>query len=233
MIYLQSIVTIIVCCLAWYLARLSQNTDLKRQEVRKINRLIFNLLDLKYWVDKEIDLDQQLSTFLDEYEKEVLKHAPNITKDQFNGVRTILTEIIKQQILNQSRLADIEVIIEEIIKELAEVDPVFAFELTGKYQISVNLSRIKDFINKIDSLPENGMISETIVNQLFRPKMMKDLQMELRINIPRIAKKADKKTYKSVKILPNTETIVIDKKEIQQFLSELVPKLINLIEPAT
>jgi hypothetical protein len=223
--YFPSIITIVVCCLSWYLIRVNQNTDLKRQENRKLNRLVFNLLELKYWVDEEVDLDRQLSYVLDAYENEVIRQASDITRDDFKRIRVTIIDILKQQIPTHSRIAGLEDTIEDIIKELAEVDPVFAFELTGKYQLTVNTGRIAGLMEAAGTSGAGGEVSGMIVSQVLRPKMLKDLQVDLQINVPLIAKKAGKKIYKRVQELPPSTAAEVDKNEVSQFLKELVPTL--------
>lgn len=231
MIYLTSIITalvsIFVCCLSWYLVRVNQNTDLKRQENRKLNRLIFNLLELKFWIDKEVDIDQQLGRLLDAYEHEIIQRDIDITPEGFKEIRVAITEILKQQILTHSEIPALEDNIEVIIRDLAEVDPVFAFELTGKYRITVHMARIQEILDAAGPPPENSTIPQIMVNDILRPKILKDLQKELHIHIPLIAKKTDKKTYNDLRLLPESTTTEIDIVEVSRFLKDLVPKLLE------
>ena len=229
---ISGIASILVCCLSAYIIRINQNTDLKRLENRKRNRLIFSLLELKFWIDKEVDLNQKLEQFLNVYELEVAKHVTDITPADFREMRVTVMTILKQQLLIHSEIPALEENIESIIRELAEVDPVFAFELTGRYQITAHTARIQALIVAAGTPPEeDSHTPHIIVNDILRPQMLKDLQKELVVHIPMIAKKTDRRTYKELQTLPPSSTDEIDMNGLREVLKDLIPQLLAARRP--
>src|ERR1700743_3777153 len=84
--YITSFLSIITCLLAWFLGVFSKLSDLKLQERRKLNLLIYNLLELKFWLDKEVLLDYKLTELLDIYWKEMEETISGYSKEM-NSMR--------------------------------------------------------------------------------------------------------------------------------------------------
>jgi hypothetical protein len=228
--YLPFIVSIIVCLLAWYLTLVSKDKDIKLQNERKMNRLIFNLLELRLLIQKEAAVDEQINQLLKAYESEVSRYKDKFTKEQFQEARETITVAVKEMVLRQTQLLQIEGSINDILNELAEVDPVFAFELNGRFQITAHIQRLNDMMPRLVPESEGQEMPRLIVDKLLRPKIVQDLLNELNNYLPVIAKKGGKDVYKKYLALNIPQSVEINMQELNQFLSGFVPMLFEFAE---
>jgi hypothetical protein len=216
---------------AWFLGFTNQQYTFNRQDKIKLKRLLFNLMELRYWIQKELHLDKQMKEILDLFFVEMLKHIP-FPADQMPGIKQMMLGIIRKQFLLQPKLPDLESSIETIVKELAEVDPVFAFELTGKFHVTEKISAIQSYLAQVDA-PQGDDPSEKdrIMELVLRPQMMGEVVRQLDEHILDIARKISRNMLNQVKAMVYSPDEGIDKEQTMAFLNEYIPRLLEHAPP--
>gem|GEM_PF-3632591 len=224
---IDKLIPVFAVITAWFLGTASQRYGFKRQDKIKLKRLFFNLMELRYWIEKELQLDKQLNEVLELFFAEMNKRLP-IPDDQVQAIKPMMLGIIRKQFLMQPKLPDLESSIDTIVKELAEVDPIFAFELTGKFRVTEKIAAIQSYLAQVDATNEEDQVQkDRIIDQVLRPHMMADVVKELDKHILDIAKKINRTTLKEVKALVYSTEQGIDKTEVLAFLKGYIPQLLE------
>ncbi|MFL0093016.1 hypothetical protein V3A08_15580 [Tenacibaculum maritimum] len=107
----------------------------------------------------------------------------------------MITEILKNKIVQPNKIKEIEINIDSTINELAEIYPVFAYQLSGKYKIKELLEGTENYFNEVSEFIEK-MPKE--LTEWIQPKLSNELFEELDEYILEIAKKINRKTKKDI-----------------------------------
>jgi len=225
----EKLIPVLSIIIGWFLGVANQRFTYSRQDKIKLKRLLYNLMELRYWIEKEIKLDHQLTMILDLYIVELQKQLP-LPSDQLPAMKTMMTGIIRKQFLVQPKLPDLENSIANIIKELAEVDPVFAFELTGKFHVTEKITMIQSYLEEVE-VPEgeDSTAKDRLLENVLRPQIMDDVIKQLDDYISTIAGMIGRKTLKKVKSAVYEVDEVLDSEEVLSFLKSYIPRLLSLV----
>jgi hypothetical protein len=226
-LYIGALSSIIVCLLAWCLNLLGKLGEQQLQDSKKINRVVFNLLELKFWVEKELALEAQLTPLLDRYVKDLASNQIALTEQFISQMRSVVSAQVKHLLSEGGEIPEIEGKLDEIVSELAEVDPIFAFVLKDKYKLTPHILRARQLITGLAGA-DNPEIQAQVINGLMRPRILADLGQELDQNLPALAKKAGRKTYRGYKKLVLQQPVPIDAEKLNAFMEGYVRDLLLL-----
>jgi hypothetical protein len=225
MIYLPIITAIISGLLVWALGRWNANKDEHKQEKKRLNRLLYNMLELKHWVDKEISAEPFIARYMGKMTAAIKTLDPEKTEAEIVEMAGLISAGIKRVIFKQPQLPRLEQNIAEIVRDYSEINPFFAFDLTGKYQLTENLELMKEYL--VGVVPEDIDMPEAtaFMNQLLRPTMLADLQRDLITHLPQIAKMINDHTLKMINENHLSQKAEIDEGELENYCQEMIPRL--------
>lgn len=227
MTYLPILTAVVSGLLVWLLGRFNTHKEDRKQEIKRLNRLLYNLLELKHWIDKEISADAFIAEYAEKMIAAIAAIDESRSEEQLSELKMILASGIKRVIVKQPQLQRLEQNINEIVKDYSEIDPFFAYDLTGKYQLTENLAFIKDSIGDIVPGAELIPNASLFMGQLIRPSLLADLQQDLVHHLPQIAAMINKKALTRVKKEYLSTVVPIDSAAIDTYCRDMLPNLIN------
>tara|TARA_R110000868_G_scaffold375435_1_gene639948 strand:- start:201 stop:680 length:480 start_codon:yes stop_codon:yes gene_type:complete len=139
--------------------------------------------------------------------------------------KPMISQILKESIVKPERITEIENNIDGTIEELAEIYPIFAYELSGQYKVKEKLNNADKYFQKInDSFEE----FPTEIKDWIEPKMSTELISEFDEFLIAIAKKIGRKTNRNVweKLKPNVED---DNSELDEFIDKFLTEAKKII----
>jgi hypothetical protein len=211
----------------WGLTKLNINIEHKRQQTVKLKRLLYNLLALKTWVEKEVHMDQQLNRLLTIYADEVGQKMPE-GAIYVRSKQAWMLQYIKKKFLSTDKFTAISENIEITLKELSEIDPIFAFELSGIYNITEKLDMVKGYLDglsaeiNIDVEMQDGDI---VFDEMLRPQIINEVFVQLQEHVLVVAKMIDIKTYEKVAGMRQQVITPIDEADFKRFMAPLITKI--------
>lgn len=198
----------------WFLARYTDR--------RKLKKLLFHLLELRYHLSRESAITQ--------FTLELKPELMNRLMKQFDGDFEISDEefvFMMQKMMpmnpaNDNRMAQLEANIDQVILEMAEIYPIFAYELSGQYQIKERIAHISHMSEMLHEMPFN-------YKAFIQPKMNKNIMDNIEKNILSISGKIGMACIRETrkKLLPPDK---INTEEVEEFLDEYVQKILTAIE---
>ena len=137
-------------------------------------------------------------------------------------LKPIITNILKNSIVQPSKIAQIEENIDLTISELSEIYPIFAYELSGSYKIKEKLDSAEQYFQTISIQFDEEFPAE--IKDWIKPKISTELILNFDEYIKAIAKKIGRKTENNVseKLNPKDE---IDISELDKLIEEYVIKI--------
>lgn len=207
--------------MGWGLSEFGKLSVEKRRNRKKLKKLLFNLLELRWLLKRELDLNKEITIYIERFKARLSEKFGSEATDGIDMVKPILIEILKDKIVESNRIKEIETNIDLTITELAEIYPVFAYELSGTYKIKQRLESAEDYFNKISSLTEE--LPEEYKDWI-KPKISSGLLNEMDTYIVAIAKKISRKTRKNISNRLSFSNIY-DTEEIDEFLNQYIEKI--------
>ncbi|OOQ58287.1 hypothetical protein [Mucilaginibacter pedocola] len=226
MAYLPIITAVISGLLVWVLGRWNTNREERKQEKKRLNRLLYNMLELKHWVDKEISAEPFVTKAMEQMCVTIKAIEPERTDAELSEMFTVIAAGIKRAIFKQPQLPRLEQNISEIVRDYSEIDPFFAYDLTGKYQLTENLELMKDYLNGV--IPEDMELPDAtaFMNQLMRPTFLGELQKDLIIHLPQIAGMIGPETLETVRKNHLNTKVPVNTADLERYCREMIPQLI-------
>lgn len=129
MVYLPIITAIISSLLVWALGRWNANKDERKQEKKRLNRLLYNMLELKHWVDNEICVEPFIARYMEKMTAAIKTLDPEMTEAEIAEMAGLISARMKRVIFKQPQLFRLEQNIAEIVRDYSEIDPFFAYNL--------------------------------------------------------------------------------------------------------
>jgi hypothetical protein len=226
MIYLPIITAIISGLLVWALGRWNASKDEHKQEKKRLNRLLYNMLELKHWVDKEVSAEPFITCYMEKMTVAIQIAVPDKSQAELAEMSAIISSGIKRVIFKQPQLSRLEQNITEIVRDYSEIDPFFAFDLTGKYQLTENLELMKEYLTGVVPGDVDMPDATAFMNQLLRPTMLADLQRDLIKHLPQIAGMISDNTLAMVNKNHLSSKAEIDEAELEKYVRDMIPRLI-------
>lgn len=218
--------------IGWLLSLGTKLFEFNIQDKRKLNKLLFYLLELRFHFQQaylnRIEPDRIFDLFI---KKIILRY--NLQQEEESEIRTNL-EPMRQQIedgINEAIPSHgvpdyLMENIDEILIDLAEAFPILAYELSGQHNIKERLSDIDEYLDKTRIYtPDNPIDLKSLIN----PKVINSLIEELDESILHVSKKISRKTYKRSKeklsFLMETNANALESEEVNEFIEEYIVEM--------
>ena len=99
----------------------------KRQDKRKLKRLLFYLLELRFLFIKEFNAQKEIKEFYERAEEKLKSEFGENTKSEIEIAKPIVERIIKNNLGGNNKINLLEENIDSVIDDLAEVFPILAY----------------------------------------------------------------------------------------------------------
>jgi len=222
--WINVILPIFTLIIGFVLAQFGELFKERKEKKKKFKKLLFNLLRLHFVLKKEYESEK----FFKSYTDEVLLNLPDdlreqATNDLINSSPKILNAIKKSN-LSIEKVTYLEQNINVIIEELAEIFPIFAFELIEEYRIKERLQQIEIYLNSM--IEATNELPPAEINDWITLQVKRTAIDRLGFYIKSASVSINKKTKKAVnKILDDNSTeIIIDEKILNEFIKEFNEK---------
>jgi len=219
--WIKIIAPLIGVLLGWGLSEKAKLWADKRTDKRKLKRLLFYVLELRFHFTRELNVQEEIDTFIESATTRLKTEFGEEVELEIDMYKPFVMEILKTNLSEDNQLDFLEENIDSVIVDLSEVFPVFAYELSGQHRIKERLNKSDNYLTELEGLTE-GMPFD--IKNWLQPKITKDLLKDLDDNLNRIALKIDKKTAKEVK----EKIIKMDNRDnsgVQEFLEEYIEKV--------
>ena len=222
--------TILAGLLGWCYGRLNVRSEEKKQQQKRLKRLLYNMLELKNWVDRMIGAEAVTIRYRERMIAGIAARYPEKEPAELVEIGHKISAGLKQMVLQLPQTARLEQTITEIIREFSEIDPFFAYELTGKYQLTETLDLIKNWAAGL--VPGADSVTQTslFLDQLLRPVMLAELQRDLIAHLPQIATQIGKATLTTVQKEHLSTAVVLDSPAMENYCNEMLPRLFASME---
>ncbi len=229
--WIKTILPLFGVALGWLLSERGKIFADKRQDKRKLKKLLFYLLELRYHFAKELSLELDLDKYFGILKNKVAEKF-SFDKDDpdfdigLNVWKPILEQMISKTKNQDDRFERLSENIDKILIDLAEIFPILAYELSGRHNIKERLSRADAYFSEIQSLADEIPFD---IKQWINPKLTKDLLDDLDESIRKIAIQIDNQTLHSSIETINKMTFDDDYYEMEQLIDEYLDKVIENI----
>lgn len=221
---IKAIIPIVALVVGFFLGEQGKNRNTIKEDRKKLNKLVFYLLELRVYLVSELKLSEELDEILFKLKAFLVERlGPSIEFDP--GQVKPLLEPILQKHITTNQLEYLENNADTIIGELAESFPIFAYELIGKYKIKDRLKKADAYFQDISSLTKEFPFD---LKEWIAPKMTEKLLEEYDYDLKKIASRLGKK------ILADTEEKIElqdkrDDTEMEKYFHEYVNKLVGAL----
>ena len=227
--WIKMILPFIGVVLGWLLSESGKIFADRRQDKRKLKKLLFFLLELRYHFAKELSNEIELDKYLVLLENKVATKF-GVSKDdpdfhlESNISKPVIKELISKNSNQDDKFEYLAENIDKILIELAEIFPILAYELNGQHNIKERISKVDKYINDVKSMTDEMPFD---IKQWINPKLTAELLANLDSSIKRIAKKIDKETWKMVKSKISAMQFEDDVQEFEIWIDEYLDKVIE------
>lgn len=201
-----------------------------RQNKRKLRKLLFFLLELRFYFTREHSIELEINKYINLLKTRISEKL-RITEYDIElslGIDTWKPLIVKLVSNNHTQEEKYKYLAENIDKmliEMAEIYPILAYELSGRHNIKERLNNVENYINdllsEVDKMPFD-------IKQWINPKLTKDLLEDLDESIEKIGKQIGKATLKKAK--KKIEYMKFDDKpdeDMVDFIDDYLKKIVE------
>jgi hypothetical protein len=195
--WIRTILPLFGVVIGWVLSESGKIFANKREDRKKLKKLLFFLLELRYHFAKELsnelDVDKYIKVIKD---KMAERFGVDINGPQFTTDAHIWTPLLKQVFSKnhnqEDKLEFLSKNIDNVLIELAEIFPILSYELNGRHNIKERLTRAEGVFDELNSFVDEMPFD---VKQWINPKLTEQLLNDLDESIKRIAREINKKAY--------------------------------------
>jgi len=208
----------------WLLSQYGKYSTDRKEDKRKLKKTLFNILELRWLLNKEFTFENHINIFLAKFSKQIsdkFGYDNNEVEQEIKQFKPIIFELIKDKLVEPERVKEIEVKIDTTISELSEIYPIFAYELSGQYKIKERLDKSEQYFDKIKQYTEEMPFN---LKDWIQPKLNKKLIDDLDIYIIEIAKKIGRKSKKEVLLTLEAPTND-DTNEMDDLINDYIEKI--------
>ncbi len=218
--WLKTILPLFGVLVGWLLSEGGKLFADKKQNKRKLNKLLFYLLELRYRFARQLSLENDMNKYLEVLKKKLNEMGVDVSDSEVSEGNIIMKPMIEKLIeeIKQETgdLGPLSTSIDTILNELSEVDPFLAYELNGQHNIKGRLESAKNYISNVKSL-ENKIPFD--IGDIINPKLTKELLNDLEDSIDKIAGRVGKKIRSAAKAKIN-KMDMDDDKDMEKMLQE-------------
>lgn len=225
MTWIDKILPILTLILGFSLSEFGKYFTDRKNDRKKFKNLLFNLLELRWLLRQEITLNSKISQYVERTKVILIKEFGPESVEGEEHFKSIIVKILKDSIVQQGKIAEIENNIDATIIELSEIYPIFAYELSGRYKIKENIENAEQYFqtiaNQLEEFP-------TEIKDWIKPKISNELIADLDEYIKLIAKRIGRKTSKDAieKLKPEDGN---DISELNKFIDEYITEIKKII----
>jgi hypothetical protein len=226
--WIKAILPLIGVALGWLLAERGKIFTDKRQDKRKLKKLLFFLLELRYHFAKELSIELGLDKYIDTMKNKIANKLKVDRNDPELNLEIDAWKPILQQLLIKTKKQDnkfeyLSENIDKVLIDLAEIFPILAYELNGQHNIKERLNRVDNYLSEIETVTDEVPFD---FKRWINPKLTKELLKNLDESIDKIAIQIDKETLKLSKTKISEITFDDADKELEAFVNEYFDKII-------
>jgi hypothetical protein len=221
MTWIDKILPVITLIIGFGLAEFGKYSADRKNDRKKLKRLLFNLLELRWLLRQEIVLNSTISKYIERFNIKINDEFGSNSVESTNYIKPVITKILKDLIVQPEKINEIEQNIDATIIELSELYPIFAYKLSGRYKIKEKLENAEKYFQAVSNQFEEF---PTEIKNWIQPKISNTLISDLDDYIIVIAKKIDRKTIKNVSeiLSPVNENDTSDIDEImKEYINEM------------
>lgn len=226
--WIKTISPLIGVALGWLLAERGKIFADKRQDKRKLKKLLFFLLELRYHFSRELSIELSLNRYIDTIKNKIAdkfgmdKNDPELNLG-VNSWKPFLEQLLVKSKNQNEKLEHLSENIDKVLIDLAEIFPILAYELNGQHNIKERLNRVDNYFNEIKEVTDEMPFD---FKQWINPKMTKDLLNDLDESIGKIGKQIDKETLFASRNKITKMVFDDDDKEMEEVIDEYLDKII-------
>lgn len=219
--WIDKLLPVLTLLLGWGLSQFGKFWADKKDDTKKLKKLLFNLLELRWLLKRELDLNKEFGIYIEQLTARLTEEFGAEAAQGAEVFKPMITEILKDKIVEPERIKEIETNIDSTINELAEIFPVFAYELSGQYKIKDRLEKAESYFNEVSDLLED-MPKE--LTDWIQPRISDDLLTSLENYILELAEKINRKTKNEVSGKLSTKADE-DTKDMNEFIDEYIERI--------
>jgi hypothetical protein len=229
--WIKTILPLIGVVLGWLLSESGKIFADKKQDKRKLKKLLFFLLELRYHFAKELSNEIDLGKYINILKG---KMAGKFVIDKndldfnlgINAWKPLLEQLLSKNKTQDDKFKYLAENIDKILIELAEIFPILAYELSGQHNIKERLNNLDNYFNEIQSMTDEMPFD---IKQWINPKLTKELLDDLDESIEKIAKQIDTQTLHISNDKITKMSFEDDNNEMERFIDEYLEKVIENI----
>ena len=230
--WIRALLPLVGVLIGWLLSESGKIFSDKRQDKRKLKKLLFFLLELRFHFARELSFELDISKYLTIMKSKLAekfgidKNDPELNVGM-DAWKPFLLEILSKTKMPDNKFEYLSDNIDKILVELAEIFPILAHELSGQHNIKERLNNANNCFNDVEIITNQIPFN---LKEWINPKLTKALLENLDVSIEKIATKIDKET-----LIVSTEKVLKmhvedDEKDFNLFIDEYLNKIIESIE---
>lgn len=229
--WIKTILPLIGVALGWLLAESGKIFADKRQDKRKLKKLLFFLLELRYHFTKELSIELGLDKYIESMKNKMADRFGMDKNDSelnvgVNSWKPFLEQLLTKSKDQSDKYEYLSENIDKVLIDLAEIFPILAYELNGQHNIKERLNRMDNYFNEIKEVTDKMPFD---FKEWINPKLTKELLNDLDESIEKIGKQIDKETLVASKEKITKMVFDDNTKEMEEFIDEYLDKIIESI----
>lgn len=229
--WIKTVLPLVGVALGWLLAESGKIFADKRQDKRKLKKLLFFLMELRWRFAKELSVELDLDKYLVILKNKVSERfGVDINNAEFNlGIeawKPVIQKLWSKSNCHEENFQYLSENIDKVLIDLAEIFPILAYELNGQHNIKERINRLNSYFSEVESTI-NEMPFD--IKKWINPKLTKDLLVDLDKSIEKVAKLIDKQTLETAKVKIAKMNFKEDDNEINIVLDEYFDKVVENI----
>lgn len=231
--WIKTILPLIGVLIGWLLSESGKVLYDKRQDKKKLKKLLFFLLELRYYFAKELAIEVDLESYITLFKRKLAEKIGIDMNDPqldmgFETWKPFLKGLLAKSKSQDNKLEYFNENIEKIIIELAEIQPILAYELNGKHNIKERLNKANDYMNDLESITSELPFD---LKNWINPKLTGELLSDLDESIYKISITINKSTYKKAKTkilkMKFSDTLMEADKFIDDYINQILEQAKN------
>jgi hypothetical protein len=148
--------------LGWMLSESGKRNADKRQDKRKLKKLLFFLLELRFHFVRELSIKKGFDKYLSSVKSKLaVKFEVDGNDPEYilniDALKPII-ELLFERLRDHEKLEFLSVNIDNVIVDLAEIFPILAYELNGQHNIKERLGNFEKYFDEMKKFTNKVII---------------------------------------------------------------------------
>lgn len=199
--WISEITTLAAVLIGWFLNQATNKWGVQKENNRKLNKLLYYLLELRYQIDDVFEKENQLREFIHKYierSKDILQIED--TSVNMNEIYSFFSsfDLSNTDEETTKELLSIQKNVDIVLTELAEIFPILAYELRGLDKIMDALNAKEKYFNDLNSIIKDNHFDPPPfdLKEFLEPELNNSIIEKLEQGIEEVSLKISKKTNK-------------------------------------